>query len=131
LTDLLAYAAGKDSREDSLFETRGTVCSQSGLSDQDDQVARLVHKMSMQQWRVVQPPFLAVGWVLHFVIQGAAANAVVTRFVISTDIECAEPSMNTGFGERGRNRTYNLLIFDQQPTNQWFQRFPNHFRGHE
>ena len=23
----------------------------------------------MQEWRVVQPPFLAVGWVLYFVIQ--------------------------------------------------------------
>jgi len=36
-----------------------------------------------------------------------------------------------GFGERGRNRTFNLLIFDQQPRDQWFQRFPNDFRGHK
>ena len=34
-------------------------------------------------------------------------------------------------GERGRNRTYNLLIFDQQPTNQWFQGFPKQFREHK
>ena len=31
------------------------------------------------------------------------------------------------FGERGRNRTFNLLIFDQQPGNQWFNGFPNVF----
>ena len=36
-----------------------------------------------------------------------------------------------GDGERGRNRTFNLLTFDQQPTNQWFQRFPKRFRGHK
>ena len=35
------------------------------------------------------------------------------------------------YGERGRNRTFNPLIFDQQPTNQWFQRFSKHFREHK
>lgn len=25
----------------------------------------------------------------------------------------------------------NLLLFDQQPSNYWFQRFPNCFRGHK
>jgi hypothetical protein len=34
-------------------------------------------------------------------------------------------------GRGGSNLTFNLLIFDQQPTNQWFQRFPNHFRSHK
>ena len=34
-------------------------------------------------------------------------------------------------GERGRNRTFNLLIFDQQATNQWFQRFPKYFYDHK
>jgi len=33
--------------------------------------------------------------------------------------------------ERGRNRTFNLLIPNQQPKNQWFQRFPKHFREHK
>ena len=32
------------------------------------------------------------------------------------------------FGERGWNRTFNLLIPYQQPTSQWFQRFPMSFR---
>ena len=36
---------------------------------------------------------------------------VVTRFV--TSIQYAEIRMNTGFGERGRNRTFNLLIKSQ------------------
>jgi len=27
--------------------------------------------------------------------------------------------------------TFNLLIFHQEPTNQWFQRLPNDFRGHK
>jgi hypothetical protein len=39
--------------------------------------------------------------------------------------------MDQGSGERGRNRTFNLLIFDQQPTNQWFQRFPKQFCSHK
>jgi len=51
----------------------------------------------------------------------------VTRFVMSTDIQCAETRMNTGFAERGWSRTSDLLILDQQPRNQWFQRFPSIF----
>ena len=47
----------------------------------------------------------------------------------------AEPSeviLNSeDIGERGRNRTFNLLIPNQQSTNQWFQRFPKHFHGHK
>ena len=31
------------------------------------------------------------------------------------------------FGERGWNRTFNLLIPYQQPTSQWFQQFPMSF----
>ena len=37
---------------------------------------------------------------------------------------------SNGDGERGRNRTFNLLILNQQPTNQWFQRFPWSVRRH-
>jgi hypothetical protein len=32
-----------------------------------------------------------------------------------------------GVGERGRNRTFNLLIFDQQPQTSGFNGFPNDF----
>jgi hypothetical protein len=35
---------------------------------------------------------------------------VVTRFVTAIDVQCAETRMNTGLGESGRNRIYNLLI---------------------
>ena len=35
---------------------------------------------------------------------------LVTRFVTGSDVQCAETLMNPGFGERGRNRTYHLLI---------------------
>jgi len=41
------------------------------------------------------------------------------------------PRLAQESGERGRNRTFNLLIYDQQPINQWFQRFPKDFRGQE
>jgi len=31
----------------------------------------------------------------------------------------------------GAGDGFNLLIPNQQPTNQWFQRFPKHFREHK
>jgi hypothetical protein len=57
--------------------------------------------------------------------------AVVTRFVTRSDVQFAEARMNTGVGERGRNRTFNLLIPNQQTKNKWFQRFPKHFSEHK
>jgi len=59
---------------------------------------------------------------------GAAVIGVCYEICYVKGCPCVKACINTGFGERGRNRTYNLLIFDQQPTNQWFQRFPKRFR---
>ena len=53
----------------------------------------------------------------------AAFIGVVTRFVTRTDVQCAETSMNTGFGERGWSRTSNLLILDQQQKTNGFNGF--------
>ena len=50
--------------------------------------------------------------------------AVVTRFVTRPEFQCAEARMNTGFGELGRNRTYNLLIKSQRFQ---FPGLPSHY----
>jgi hypothetical protein len=82
---------------------------------------------------ILQPTILRIAeWKLLIARRiGEQPLQVVTRFVAEIDVQRAEARMNAGFGERGRNRTYNLLIFDQQPTNQWFQRFPKHFREYK
>jgi hypothetical protein len=45
-------------------------------------------------------------------------HEVVTKLVIRAGVRYAKTSMNTGFGEPGRNRTFNLLIKSPNtPTN--------------